>query len=901
MPLVTAPLANFISGVSQQPPAMRTATSAAAMTNAWASVVSGLQKRNGTEHIANLGTWGASGSTIGHVIDHDAGYRYIALVKNSQLRVYDLNGVQQTVTFPNGDSYLGSNDPVQSFRFLTIADTTFILNRNAVVAADNFGEEGTSTYTPSGTVAAPRSLPTAASGNLGQVYYTTSTAEYWKCVSTPGTAATYDWFSTGSTTNFDPRGDDPSQQVYQGSLPPATSAGQTAWIMDSGDNDSPSHFFQYQSAQTSAGTSTTYSWVKVSLASLTVLNPSRKDPANLGTIYVTQSIANSYYAVYVNNVLKASFLTANGTDAANSVQSTTVIATSLATALNASGYTTTQVGSTVVITNLATTDILKPWSTNGDKATKAYRNEIASYSDLPPSEIVGRIVRVKGDLKQNGDDYYVIYTATGQWQETYGYNEGARLQASTMPHVLVRNFDGTWTFKRHVWNDRIAGDSDSNIHPSFVGEKITDLCLFSGRLGFLTETNIILSESQTFENFYRKTLATLVDSDRLDFSVLSTTNDSLRHVIPFNKDLLILGDRSQYRFTYNNFLGPKNVQIQYTAGYSVAANVKPVNMGASVYFADDGVSYNYAKVFEFFPRPLTQGDDADEATAPVPQILKSGVRFLAGAPSVNTLIVGTDGAPSSLLVYNFYWTAQKKVQNAWSTWTFNDCTKVHWAGFSQNHLYLLLERPSGLSLEKVRLDEDIFDFQTGSHVLLDRLVPKSKLTVSYDAGTGLSTISLPYSTTGVINVVTNDGTGQVWQPVTPISSSGVTVPGNITALDIWAGIGFDFLFQFSPLFLRFTKGTGEVVNMDGRTQVRRLTLTFAKTRYFKTKIKLPGRPEFEHVYDMPTQDGSVHIPLMGRNLDIVLKIVNGSPFACAFSGGEFQALYTPKAQRMRGG
>ena len=55
MPLTSIVLPNLITGVSQQPPALRLASSFKALTNTWPSVVTGLNKRPPTEHVANIG------------------------------------------------------------------------------------------------------------------------------------------------------------------------------------------------------------------------------------------------------------------------------------------------------------------------------------------------------------------------------------------------------------------------------------------------------------------------------------------------------------------------------------------------------------------------------------------------------------------------------------------------------------------------------------------------------------------------------------------------------------------------------------------------------------------------------------------------------------------------------
>jgi len=51
------------------------------------------------------------------------------------IRVFDLDGVEKTVTYPDGTDYLVSTDPKSDFRAVTVADYTFFVNRSIVAEA----------------------------------------------------------------------------------------------------------------------------------------------------------------------------------------------------------------------------------------------------------------------------------------------------------------------------------------------------------------------------------------------------------------------------------------------------------------------------------------------------------------------------------------------------------------------------------------------------------------------------------------------------------------------------------------------------------------------------------------------------------------------------------------------
>jgi hypothetical protein len=677
---------------------------------------------------------------------------------------------------------------------------------------------------------------------------------------------------------------------------------------------------QYVGQEVEPAVPSSNQWIQRTAFELTTISNDRMNPNTMATVHVTESFANIYYSIYIDGVLKAEFLTSAGTDATNSVQGTDVIANNLAADLISNGYTVYRYGSTLSIRDLpAGTEIQTTSGLQGDNSLKCYTDTVQNFSDLPPNEAPGRIVKVLGDPDEQGDDYYVIYR-DGYWVETYGYGEANEILADTMPHVLVRNGDGSWTFKEHTWKSREAGDSASNPDPSFIGNRISDIFVYTNRMGFLSDENIILSEADNFENFYRTTLAQLLDADPVDFAVLSS--DVLRHAIPFNKDLLLMSDRAQYRFRYNNFLGPKTVEAQFTTSFFVAPSVRPLNMGTSVYFLDDRPEYQYSKLYEYYPKDDGVSDDAEEVTGAVPQYVPQAITVLAGSPRTKTIVAYSPLKSHTLYVYKFYWAGDKKVQNAWGKWLFEDCEQIYWAGFSGNYLYLLIKRSDGVHLERVRIDEEAKVNDISQRIFVDRMVANdpsgenARLTMFYDDEADETQIQLPWDSTSPIEIISSEPDSVVdpiknfRHVVTRIGPGLVRVDGNISNHEVVAGIQYTSEYTFSKQYVRQAKNGGEVVLLDGRLQMRYMTINYHDTAYFKARLEVPGREPYEWDFDGKTVgdpvavlgntvplDGTVNLPLMARNLDVTLKLINDSPFSCAFGSAEWKAIYSPKAKQ----
>lgn len=136
MSLFNQPIPNLIGGVSQQPPIARFLNQLGESINAVADPVEGLGKRAPLEYVKKL-----MGNTFiqepaGFFIDRDLQNRFVALVADGGVKVFDIfTGQEKTVTnVDNAASYLTCDDPETDIRSLTIADFTILMNRSKTVA-----------------------------------------------------------------------------------------------------------------------------------------------------------------------------------------------------------------------------------------------------------------------------------------------------------------------------------------------------------------------------------------------------------------------------------------------------------------------------------------------------------------------------------------------------------------------------------------------------------------------------------------------------------------------------------------------------------------------------------------------------------------------------------------------
>ena len=148
MPLVTNTVPNMIGGVSQTPATIRLPNQCEVQENAVSSVVDGLSKRPPTQHIDEMTEYDSDsiGATDGfmavHAINRDTTERYIVSVGKEGvsgqglIRAHDIDGNAIQVFNDHTDEnhpYLsitdGSSDADDVFEFLTIADVTYVVNK----------------------------------------------------------------------------------------------------------------------------------------------------------------------------------------------------------------------------------------------------------------------------------------------------------------------------------------------------------------------------------------------------------------------------------------------------------------------------------------------------------------------------------------------------------------------------------------------------------------------------------------------------------------------------------------------------------------------------------------------------------------------------------------------------
>ena len=228
---------------------------------------------------------------------------------------------------------------------------------------------------------------------------------------------------------------------------------------------------------------------------------------------------------------------------------------------------------------------------------------------------------------------------------------------------------------------------------------------------------------------------------------------------------------------------------------------------------------------------------------------------------------------------------------------------------------MFIQRSDGLNFERIRCDEDVFRTKTDFTVLLDRR--STPLSMSYNSSTDKTTVELRWGTTGQVEVVSNQPASGpnpavygLRHTVTVIDSDTVTVSGDITSHNVTVGIKYEWYYEFPDFFLRQPKNSGEVVILDGRVQIRYLTLEYHNCLYFTANVYSRDRGLTTQVFNGFTlgsesgvlgepsfSSGKFNIPVMNENKSTKIFLTNDSPFHHAFGSAEWSAMYQPTSKR----
>jgi len=364
----------------------------------------------------------------------------------------------------------------------------------------------------------------------------------------------------------------------------------------------------------------------------------------------------------------ASYTTPSGAAAGDAALATPeYIATQLYNQLVSAGLTTIyRVGPYVYMTKTGGVQVNTTVSTNYIIPSK---NRIVSTAgNLParlPVEANGFVCRVGTvELPQ----YFKYNSADVSWLEVGAV--GSPTGITNMPISVYYN-GSAWALNTSNYEGRNAGDDETNKPHEFCTQGITGMATYQGRLVLMSGPMVSLSASGKPRRFFRSTVTSVVDSDPIEIGSGMNSSAAYEHAIPFQKDLVLLSSAYQAVIPSNNTaITPRNATVVPTSSHEVDVTSPPIALGRTLMYAAPR-SEDFFGVREMVPSPYTDSQYVShDATPHLPKYMGGRCRFSVSSSVANMALFAPSGDLRSLIVHEYMWDGDQKVQQAWHTWTF---------------------------------------------------------------------------------------------------------------------------------------------------------------------------------------------------------------------------------------
>jgi len=828
MPLVNSSIPNLAQGVSQQPDNLRFAGQHEAQENMLSSVVDGLRKRPFTEFVGELGTDAAiDPDSFVYLINRDSSNRHLLVIEpnssvpkiydtadGSAISVYDA----PTNTNPPSIAYINEANPRENLRALTVADTTFILNKTQTISALGTSSDATVkkavVFIKQGAYERKYAIDIIINGVKTNCEFLSGNgtgAGQSEINGTTVSTSTAAGYATGDVT------DAQTDSIAQGLW---------AAIIDQGISDIVLTLASFNSTVTTESVvapdysdATNGDAILIEYTGNDSFSVEASDSVSEQGVGVIQDEVNSVTDLPVhcfeenNTKINGDLETAqddyyvkfenlSGDSFDGAIKDITLLT-------KGSTYSDAAAGPHNLIftggggSGAAGTFTLDNYGGNWRVETITLTNGGSGYTSTPTLDFSDA-----GTSVEAATAHVTLYNHNkGKWTETVAPSTPTALTATDMPYKLEPQPGlSTYYIEANTWGTRLVGDTETNPDPSFVGNTIENIFFWKNRLGFLSGQNILFSEADEYYNFFRTTVLQLLDSAPIDVGISHTKVSNLKHVATFQEKLIVFSDETQFVIKGNELLTPKTINVTPTTEYTALAGVEPLTQGNFIYFPFPRNSYN--GVNEYAIDLNTDTFRGEEITGQVPKYIPADIKQLVGSPTEDIIVATTSNSSGTtdLYVYKYFWRGNERVQSAWSRFTFQDDI-VH-AFFIESDLYLVTEDGTNTHLEKMSLESGLVDTGESYAIHLDKRRAVSGLSPSYDPGTDKTTIVAGYPI-GPVFDFSNGGAGTGATANVTYNSS-----GTITAVTVNAGGS------------GYTNGTGYALILTGGNPTTAATITF---------------------------------------------------------------------------
>ena len=590
-------------------------------------------------------------------------------------------------------------------------------------------------------------------------------------------------------------------------------------------------------------------------------------------------------------------------------------------------YTAVRVGPAIYISCTAAFSIEVVGGPSQD-ALYAFQDTIATVSALPNQARNGYVVKVVNSADIEVDDMWLKFVTSsgatygvGTWEETVGPGITYRFDPLTMPHQLVRQSDGSFTYEPVTWDERLIGDLTTNPDPSFVGSQIKHMFLYRNRLGFLSNETVTMSRAGDLFNFFNTTALTATDDDPIDISASTAKPVTLHYVRPAAVGLILFGDTEQFLLsTDSDILSPKTAKINTMSSYECDPDVEAVSTGISTNFI--AKTALYTKVFNIADIRNDSPPLAEELTYNIPELIPSTIDHFISSAAASIISLGTVGS-STVYQYRFLQLSDSRVQS-WYKWTLTGTLLDQF--FDQSTYYAVVANGTNVEIQAFNLrqssDEGFLTLPSGekTDVFLDYWHINPYRT--YDSNADTTRVFLPYDqVTGKTLVVvalgdyigsssatSSQSVGAILEPTVGGSAGAyyADIDGDYRGRDLIIGFQYQMLLELPKFFI--TKKEGNYVSSDQTADLilHRINVATSLSGPVTYEIDLTGIPTWNDVVSTTLPNtyvlnnvnlsaSAVHVvPIYQRNKNTSIRIIGDTPFPVTLLDLTWEGKYSSR-------
>tara|TARA_R100000742_G_C4279504_1_gene104262 strand:+ start:621 stop:5102 length:4482 start_codon:yes stop_codon:yes gene_type:complete len=643
-------------------------------------------------------------------------------------------------------------------------------------------------------------------------------------------------------------------------------------------------------------------------------------------IYVTSY--NSKYELTINGVA-VSYTSVQDATAGDADAPT--IVSNLVTNINAAGGAAASCVATAVGPGIHITNVTSITAVGGpqENAIYVFTDKVGDLSRLPVQCVDGYKVQIVNSESVLADDMWVKFstsgTATsgpGAWEESNGPGLLYKFDPLTMPHQLVRQTDGTFTYGPISWENRDVGDELTNPTPSFVGNTIRNIFFFRNRFGFLSGGNIILSKAASFYDFWAGSAQVATADDPIDISASSTKPVFLNYVQTTSAGLVLFSDNEQFLLsTDSDVLSPDTAKVNTLSAYECETDVPAVNLGSSLAFLSK--TPLYSKIFELANISTTDPPSTFNTTGIVPELVPASIDNIAASPGMSMLSLGNTG-DSTLYQYRFYQTTDKRAASTWYKWELTGTLVDQF--FDASTFYAVTSDGSNVSVSSIDLrqasDEGFLTLSTGEKTDVCMDMWNSNPYRTYNAVTDKTRIFLPFThitgkTLAVVALggyiqgtlgATDASVGAVIQPTVEGSAGSeyVDISGDYRGKNLIIGYLYTMTLSLPKFYVSTT--ANEQVRSDYTSDliIHRIKVSTGLSGPVKYNVNLTGIPNrtqtvsvikpFSNQFNEVAMaaDGVHDVPVYQRNENVSLSIVGDTPLPVSLLGMTWEGKYNKR-------